>query len=38
MDFVYDLSDDSHLDIYRVVWTAYSRSLLGDSVDLQSGD
>ena len=38
MDFVYHLSHESHLDINRVVWTAYSRSLLGDSVDLQSGN
>ena len=37
MDFVYHLSHESHLDINRV-WTEYSRSLLGDSVDLQSGN
>ena len=38
MDFDYHLSHESHLDINRVVWTAYSRSPLGDSVDLQSGN
>ena len=38
MDFVYHLSHESHLAINRIVWTVYSRSPLGDSVYLQSGN